>query len=150
MKVLVDSCIWSLSIRRRNGFASLNKDEQHLVSRLVEGIKDGRVVIVGPVRQEVLSGIKHDEQFEKVRLHLVAFPDEPIHSHDYVRAAQLDNFCRKAGVQCGEVDMLLCALAERNGWTILTNDGGLMDCIDVIERVVFGADETMSGRKLHE
>jgi hypothetical protein len=46
MKVLVDSCVWSLSIRRRNGFASLNKDEQPLVLRLVEGIKDGRVVMV--------------------------------------------------------------------------------------------------------
>jgi predicted nucleic acid-binding protein len=102
------------------------------------------------VRQEVLSGIKHDEQFEKVRVHLAAFPDEPISSHDYVRAAQLDNLCRKAGVRCGEVDMLLCALAERNGWTILTNDGGLMGCIEVIERVVFGTDERMSGRKLHE
>lgn len=134
MKVLVDSCVWSLALRRTNGTAGLNVDELRLVTILAEAIKDARVVIVGPVRQEVLSGIKQTKQFETLLTHLAAFPDAAIESADYVHAASLDNLCRAAGVQCGEVDMLLCSIADRNDWTILTNDNGLIRCIEVVER----------------
>jgi predicted nucleic acid-binding protein len=129
MKLLVDSCVWSLALRRRHGTEGLTQEERRLVSLLAEGIRDGLVVMVGPVRQEILSGIRHAEQFERLREHLDAFQDEPVESADYVHAAQLDHLCRKAGVQCGPVDMLLCALAARRGWTILTNDAGLLRCI---------------------
>jgi predicted nucleic acid-binding protein len=114
-----------------------------LVDTLAEGIRDGLMAMTGPVRQEVLSGIKHQEQFEKVRERLEAFADGPIEGADYVEAARLDNLCRRHGVQCGEVDMLLCAVAARNGWTILTTDAGLLRCIEVVEREASG-----SGRKL--
>lgn len=133
MRVLVDSCVWSLALRRQKGTAVMKPEETRLVSVLAEGIRDGRVVMVGPVRQEVLSGIKHMEQFEKLREHLAVFPDAAIESLDYVQAARLDNLCRTAGVQCGEVDMLLCAVAERNNWTILTNDAGLIRCAEVVQ-----------------
>jgi predicted nucleic acid-binding protein len=134
MKVLVDSCIWSLALRRRQGVEGLNKEERGLIGALADGIRDGLVVMVGPVRQEVLSGIRHVEQFERLREHLQAFRDEPIESEDYVHAAQLDHLCRKEGLQCGPVDMLLCALAQRRGWSVLTNDAGLLRCMKEIAR----------------
>ena len=133
MKILVDSCAWSVALRRKNGTAGMKPAEMRLVSALVEAIKDGRVVLVDPVRQEVLSGIREVAQFGKVRQHLDAFPDAAIESQDYIAAARLDNLCRTAGVHCGVVDMLLCAVAERNNWTILTNDGGLIRCLEVLE-----------------
>ena len=133
MKVLVDSCVWSLALRRKKGASGMKPDETRLVSVLTEGIKDGRVVIVGPVRQEILSGIKHIQQFENLREHLAVFPDAPIEPLDYVQAARLDNLCRMAGVQCGEVDMLLCAVSDRNHWTVLTNDAGLIRCLEIVE-----------------
>jgi len=145
VKVLVDACVWSLSLRRKSGIGTMNADEKNLVSVLAEGIRDGRVVIVGPVRQELLSGIKHVEQFEKLRAHLEVFADEPITVADYVEAARLDNLCRSRGVQRGEVDILLCAVAMRNRWTILTNDTGTLRCIEVIE-----ADEKHAGSRLRE
>jgi predicted nucleic acid-binding protein len=126
--------VWSLALRRKKGAARMKQDEARLVAVLTEGIKDGRVVIVGPVRQEILSGIKHVEQFEKILERLGAFPDVAIESIDYVQAARLDNRCREAGVQCGEVDMLLCAVADRHDWTVLTHDAGLIRCIKIIER----------------
>ena len=150
MKVLVDSCVWSLALRRRKGIAGLSADERHLVETLSEAIRDGRVAIVGPVRQEVLSGIKHEEQFEKVRQRLEAFADEPIESADYVRAARMDNLCRRHGVQCGEVDMLLCSVAVHNGWTILTTDAGLLQCIEVVEREMPAANEARRRRRPRE
>lgn len=150
MKMLVDSCVWSLALRRRKSAAAMNAEETRLVSVLVEGIRDGRVVLVGPVRQEILSGVKHTEQFNKLRESLESFPDALIASSDYVHAARLDNLCRANGVQCGEVDMLLCAVAERNGWTILTNDLGLIRCIGVIERDMSWREPARRGRALLE
>jgi hypothetical protein len=61
-----------------------------------------------------------------------------------VEAARLDNLCRAKGVQCGEVDMLLCAAALHSGWTILTSDTGLLRCIEVIET------ESTNGRNFRE
>jgi predicted nucleic acid-binding protein len=107
-------------------------------------------VLVGPVRQELLSGIRHREQFEKLRERLEAFPDAAIVTADYVQAARLDNCCRAAGVQCGEVDMLLCAVAYSNGWTILTNDTALVRCIEVVEREVTETDPRRRGQKFLE
>jgi predicted nucleic acid-binding protein len=84
-------------------------------------------------RQELLSGISDNVQFERLRSILDAFADEPITTAIYVEAARLDNLCRKRGVQCGEIDMLLCATALHYGWTILTSDAGLLRCIQVVE-----------------
>lgn len=133
MKVLVDTCVWSLSLRRRKGTAALNAEEQRLVAELTETVRDGRVAMVGPIRQELLSGIKDTAQFERLRSILDAFPDEPITTDIYVEAARLDNLCRARGVQCGEVDMLLCAAAQHYGWMILTSDAGLLRCMEVVE-----------------
>jgi predicted nucleic acid-binding protein len=133
LKVLVDTCVWSLSLRRRKGTAGLSGQEQRLAGALSEAIRDGRVAMIGPVRQELLSGISDPAQFERLRGKLDAFADEPITTAMYVEAARLDNLCRGRGVQCGEVDMLLCATALHHGWTILTNDAGLLRCLEVVE-----------------
>lgn len=133
MKVLVDTSIWSLALRRKGGPATLNDDEKRLVALLVEAIRDGRVMVAGPVRQEVLSGIVTPEQFAEVTTRLDSFPDQPITSEDYIEAARLNNLCRRGGVACGAVDMLLCALACRNEWTILARDAGMERSIAAIE-----------------
>lgn len=150
MKILVDSCVWSLSLRRKTGTSQLNPEERRQTAFLADIIRDGRCVLVGPIRQEVLSGVKTVEQFERLALSLAEFPDEPIESIDYVQAARLDNLCRQAGVQCGPVDMLLCAVSIRNKWTILTNDNGLLRCIEVIEQEKIGKKEKMQGQRLGE
>lgn len=140
MKVLVDSCIWSLALRRRKGAEGLNANERQLVESLAELIRDGRVAMIGPVRQEVLSGIRHPDQFQRIRDRLEAFSDEMIESPDYIQAARLDNLCRSHGLQCGEVDMLLCAVAARHHWSILTTDTTLLRCIELIGRKGIKAD----------
>ena len=55
MKVLVDSCVWSLSLRRKLQ-TRLSNDEQRMVALLSDAIQDGRVAIVGPIRQEWSAG----------------------------------------------------------------------------------------------
>jgi hypothetical protein len=63
MKVLVDTRTWSLLLRRRYG-PVLSADEQGAVALLRDAILDRRVAIIGPIRQEVLSGVKHEAQFQ--------------------------------------------------------------------------------------
>lgn len=115
MKVLVDTSVWSLALRRR-GPAHVAVDE---LRRLVA---QGRVAIVGPVRQELLSGIREPAAFERLRDHLRAFPDEPLTTADYERAADCLNLCRAQGIQGSNTDFLLCAVAERARFPILTTD----------------------------
>jgi predicted nucleic acid-binding protein len=132
VKVLVDSCAWSLLLRRKTS-ATLNNDEQFTLSSLTEAIRDGRVAIIGPVRQEVLSGIRDSAQFEKLRNSLELFPDEHLEATDYEEAARLFNLCQDRGVQCGPTDILICAVAIRKQFGILTYDQGLKCCMEILQ-----------------
>ena len=131
MKLLVDTCAWSLLLRRKNKTA-MNDDEQLMLTSLTEAIQDGRVAIIGPVRQEVLSGIKEAAQFDKLRSALEPFQDEQLTTLYYEEAARLFNLCRSRGVECGPTDILVCAVAVRKHWAILTSDGGLQRCMEIL------------------
>ena len=120
MNVLIDTSVWSLALRRKN--ESLSTNERFLVAELSELIREGRARMIGLVRQELLSGIKATEQYEKLRLHLRSFPDEVIDTSDYEEAAKAGNRCRAKGVVVSIVDILLCAVASKRLWTIFTTD----------------------------
>lgn len=115
MKVRVDTSVWSLAFRRR---APVHPG----VDELRRLIGHGRAAIVGPIRQEVLSGIRDTATFERLRDHLRAFSDEPITEADYERAAECFKACRARGLQGSNTDFLLCAVAEHHGFPILTTD----------------------------
>src|SRR5580693_1843257 len=106
MNVLVDTSVWSLALRRKQ--ETLGDNERLLVIELSELIREGRAKVIGLVRQEMLSGIKSNEQYEKLRVHLRAFPDEPIDTSDYEEAAKAGNRCRTKGIVVSIVDVLLC------------------------------------------
>jgi predicted nucleic acid-binding protein len=131
VKVLIDTCIWSLLLRRRPG-TLLSAEEQRMVTLLTEAIQDGRVVIIGPIRQEILSGIKHFAQFNKLRTALRSFPDLPLASSHYEEAARLFNLCQTKGVAAGSADILICAVAVLERFELLTSDQGLSRCIEVL------------------
>ncbi len=116
MKVIVDTSIWSLALRRERQSASAPVQElQHL-------IQDHRVQMIGPIRQEILSGIRHESQFNKLKKHLESFPDLPILTQDHVNAAKFFNLCRSKGIQGSNTDFLICAVAIRNKSSIFTTD----------------------------
>ncbi len=132
MKVIVDTCVWSLALRRRDT-SRLSADDQQMVMRLIEAIQDRRAAIIGPIRQEILSGIRNRTQFAKTERTLDSFRDDEVASADYVQAALLNNLCQDHGVQCGPVDILICAVAARNQYCILTSDQGLRRCIELLQ-----------------
>jgi hypothetical protein len=120
MTVLVDTSVWSLAFRRK--LVDLNSAEQSLVHELRDLIQQGRAQLLGPVRQEVLSGIKNSDQFEKLRSVLRPFRDEPLELEDYEMAAIVTNRCRSKGIAMSAVDALLCAVALRKNLVIFTTD----------------------------
>ena len=131
MKVLVDTCVWSLALRRRTT-SKATAAEQEAVATLREAIEDRRAAILGPIRQEILSGIRDKAQFSKIETQLEPFRDEEIQGTDYVEAARIFNLCRSQGVECGPVDTLLLAVAVRLGFSILTEDKGLRRCMELL------------------
>jgi len=120
MLVLVDTPIWSLALRRRD--ADLNPCEQRLTTALRELIQDGRAQLVGPVRQELLSGIREEAVFKKLRDQLRAFEQVSLDVADYEEAAHLNNQCRARGIAGSAIDFLICATALRRHWQIFTTD----------------------------
>lgn len=120
MNVLVDTSVWSHALRRKK--ESLTTNERLLVTELSELIREGRARVIGLVRQELLSGIKTSEQYEKLRLYLRSFPDEVVDTSDHEEAAKAGNRCRAKGIVVSIVDILLCAVAIKRQWAIFTTD----------------------------
>jgi predicted nucleic acid-binding protein len=120
MIVIVDTPVWSLVLRRRPG--DLSASEQSLARALTELIREGRVEILGPIRQELLSGIREEAQFEKIRRDLRAFQEPLLEAADYEEAARMSNRCRAHGISGSAVDFLICAAAHRHKRAIFTTD----------------------------
>lgn len=116
MNVVVDTSVWSLALRRAR------RIDDTIPGELAALITEGRVIMLGPVRQELLSGIKVAHQFEQLREHLRTFPDLAIDEIDYENAASMFNLCRAKGVQGSNTDFLICSVATRRKYSIFTTD----------------------------
>lgn len=116
MKVLVDTDVWSEALRKRKGRKSSYVDE------LIELIQEGRLEIIGPIRMEVLSGIRDQKVFDAFSDKLAAFFDRPIESQVYVLAAKFFNLSRSKGIQGSNTDFLICACSVYWGVPILSKD----------------------------
>lgn len=116
MKVLVDTPIWSCALR------SENRVYQAGVDALAALIRDQRALIIGPIRQELLSGYSDLRKYRTLKEKLAHFPNAPILDVDYELAAEFSNKCRKKGVQGSHVDFLICAVAVRLDVPIFTSD----------------------------
>ena len=116
MKVLVDTPIWSYALRSQNNHYKFEIDA------LIALIRDQRAVIIGPIRQEILSGYSDSRKYRIIREKLSYFENTPISDVDYVLAAEFSNKCRKKGVQGSHIDLLICAVANRIDIPIFTTD----------------------------
>ena len=87
-----------------------------------ELIRDGRAQLLGPVRQELLSGVRQEKTFTELRDYLRAFDEPDLDVADYEEAAHIHNQCRSRGIAGSAVDFLICAAATRRDWQIFTTD----------------------------
>jgi predicted nucleic acid-binding protein len=121
MNVLVDTSIWSLALRKGSPKNDI------VILELSELIKELRVRLIGPVRQELLSGIRSEAQFEKLKSYLSAFTDLRLESDDYEQAAEFFNTCRRNGIQGSNTDFLICSVACRRDLEIFTYDNDFLE-----------------------
>ena len=116
MKIIVDTCVWSLALRRKT------VPDHPYVIELCELIQEGRAQMLGPIRQELLSGLTSEEQFEQLKSHLSVFPDLSLPNSVYEEAARYYNLSRRNGIQGSNTDFLICAAAVHFHLPILTMD----------------------------
>ena len=133
--MLVDTSVWSLALRRAK------RVDDRTTRELSELIGEGRVVMRGAVRQELLSGIKVRGQFELLREHLRAFPDLELEMADHEEAASAYNRCRARGIQGSNTDLLICAAAVRRDLAIYTTDGDFQQFAKVLQLPLHEARE---------
>lgn len=118
MRVIVDTSVWSLAFRK----TEKTEIEIKLINYLSELVRDLRVVMIGPIRQEILSGISNEKKFIELQNKLSVFSDWSIETEDYELAAKYYNKCRKNGIQGSHIDYLICAVAFNSNFSILTLD----------------------------
>ena len=116
MNVLVDTSVWSLALHRAHPAQDGHARE------LAELVSEGRASLIGPIRQELLSGVRAPAQFKTLREHLRPFPDLALDAEDYEEAAHAFNLCRSKGIQGSNTDFLICAAASRRRMPILSTD----------------------------
>jgi predicted nucleic acid-binding protein len=127
VNVLVDTSVWSLSLRRAK------RVDDTALKELGELIREGRVVMMGAIRQELLSGVKVKGQFELLRDHLRAFSDLTLEPADYEEAAEAFNRCRERGIQGSNTDFLICSAALRRELAVYTTDKDFLQYVKVLE-----------------
>jgi predicted nucleic acid-binding protein len=142
LNVLVDTSIWSLALRRRQ--ADLSASENRTRDSFAELIREARVLLIGPVRQELLSGIRDAAQFYRIRNYLRSFENYPIDTADYEQAAQMSNLCRTRGVAKSSVDMIICAIAHKLNIPIFTTDKDYLRYSSLWAVQLFAAEDRVS------
>ncbi|MDM8546831.1 PIN domain-containing protein [Candidatus Venteria ishoeyi] len=116
MKIIVDTPIWSYALRsKKKGFEIYTQELEAL-------IHDQKAIIIGPIRQEILSGYSDINKFEQLNRKLHYFENTPIVDSDYINAAKFSNICRSNGIQGSHIDYLICAVAHRVKSKIFTTD----------------------------
>ncbi|MBI2922128.1 MAG: PIN domain-containing protein [Planctomycetes bacterium] len=120
MRILADTPIWSLALRRNRG--DLSRRERLLLLTFQDLIHSNSAILIGPVRQEILSGIENQVAFERTRDGLSAFPNEPLDPADDEEAARCFNRFVARGVASSAIDCLICAVAMNRRIPIFTLD----------------------------
>lgn len=92
MNVIVDTSVWSLALRRKEP-----PNSSPAIILLQNLITDDQVVLLGSIRQEILSGIRSSEQFAHLKNYLRAFPNLEL---------MLEGYQDKAGQQCPGVNRI--------------------------------------------
>ena len=116
---------------------SRKEEYQYIVEQLESLIIDQRALIIGPIRQEILSGYSDLRKFKILKEKLSYFENTPIQDSDYESAAELCNQCRKKGIQGSHIDFLICAIALRLDVPIFTTDNNFLQYKRVLSIKLF-------------
>jgi hypothetical protein len=116
--VLVDTPVWSFAYRS----ARRSVSQRRVVDEFAELIRLQQAWLIGPVRQEILTGFRDTARFAELRATLRAFVDIELTTSDYEQAADIHNTCSRNGIQGSPTDFLICAVARRQEASVYTTD----------------------------
>jgi len=114
--IVCDTSALSQFLRRSS---RADKGVARTVGKLIES---NELALLGIVRQELLSGIKLPEHFERIDATTQALPLFFADDADHTTAAKFYNACRSKGIQGSPIDFLICSMAVRREFPILTAD----------------------------
>lgn len=114
--IACDTSVLSYFFRRAAGIENGISDT---VAGLIEA---DQLALFGIVRQELLSGIKLPEHFDRIDQATRALPLFLAEEEDHTTAAHFFNACRARGIEGSPVDFLICAMSVRRKFPIYTTD----------------------------
>ena len=117
MKILIDTSIWSLALRRQSGVVN---PESVMLRTLIEQGED--IHLLGIILQEVLQGIRNPKDYHVLKDYLDAFPLIELTREDYIKAAELKNRLIKKGKQISTIDALIASASISNSCYLFTTD----------------------------
>ncbi len=117
MRILVDTSVWSLALRRQS---SVVHAEAVLLRTLIEQGED--ISLLGIILQEVLQGVRNLKHFNQLKEYFAAFPIIELTRADYIKAAELKNHLMKNGKQAGTIDALIASAAISYECSLFTAD----------------------------
>jgi hypothetical protein len=117
MRVLIDTSVWSLSLRR--GGPAKHPTVEKLSALLMSG-ED--VCLTGLILQEILQAFRSDAAFRQVARRLQPFPLLDLSRADTVAAASLHRRCAGKGVRVSTADCQIATAAIRHRCLLLSAD----------------------------
>lgn len=118
MNIVVDTSVWSLVLRRGRV-----DEADRWVKTFRSCVEIGHYIfLLGPILQELLTGVKTSRDFNRVLKALRPFPLLPLERETFVLAAQISSHCRRRGVQASHIDYLIAAACVENACPLLTAD----------------------------
>jgi len=116
--IVVDTTIWSKAYRRKKN----SNENQAVLKELYDILDMEEEILIGPVRQELLSGISNKDVFDDLAIKLDGFNNYEVQLADHDLAAEFFNICTSNGIQGSQTDYVICAVAHRYNSEIFTQD----------------------------
>lgn len=118
MITIVDTSVWSIALRRAPGPTDIPPATLALRKFVTEGRPIG---LPGIVLQELLSGVRSDAEFDRLREVLSPFGVIYAQEEHHLEAARVFNRCRSKGIATTAPDALIVA-------TVVVERGKLLTC----------------------
>jgi predicted nucleic acid-binding protein len=117
VKVLVDTSVWSLALRKGG-------PADHPAVRKLRTLLEGNeaVVLTPLILQECLQAFRGEKTFQKMVGYFEPFPLLPLGREEAVVAARLHRNCARKGVSASTVDCAIAAAAVHHECSLLTAD----------------------------
>jgi len=78
--------------------------------------------MIGPILQELLSGLKSRDDFEDLRASLSSVVILDLSREVFIAAARIANACRRKGFAAGPIDYMIASACVEYGYPLLTAD----------------------------